>query len=228
MNRRCLKKQHVQLNFFISAVSCTIEAMNTRDAAPPSDQKLIERILGRDASAFETLFERYGDMIRRHLARTVRDDVAAQDLLQEVFLRVWTRAEQWSGRGSFKAWLYRIATNLALNHLRSVRRKREQPLDVFNEWSDDEDESPAPAWMIDTLSLGPDAALEQSERRERARQLVEKLPREKREVFRLVHEMEMSMQDAADELGIPEGTVKSRLYYAKRRLAHQWQDLDTE
>lgn len=203
--------------------------MNENGAPLLSDQDLIERIRERDPRAFEMLFERYGEMIHRHLARTVRQDVAAQDLLQEVFLRVWTRAEQWSGRGSFKAWLYRIATNLALNHLRSVRRKRERPLDVFDEWSDDEDEAnPAPAWMIDTSALGPDTALEQAERREQFRRLVDKLPREKREVFRLVHEMEMSMQDAADELGIPEGTVKSRLYYAKRRLARQWQDLEID
>ena len=201
--------------------------MNKNGEPLMSDQDLVERIRERDAQAFEMLFERYGDMIRRHLARTVRDDAAAQDLVQEVFMRVWTRAEQWSGRGSFKAWLYRIATNLALNHLRSVRRKRERPLDVFDEWSDDEDGlNPAPAWLIDTSALGPDAALEQAERRARFRQLVEKLPHEKREAFRLVHEMEMSMRDAADELGVPEGTVKSRLYYAKRRLAHQWQDME--
>ena len=201
--------------------------MNENGEPLMSDQDLVERIRERDAQAFEMLFERYGDMIRRHLARTVRDDAAAQDLVQEVFMRVWTRAEQWSGRGSFKAWLYRIATNLALNHLRSVRRKRERPLDVFDEWSDDEGGlNPAPAWLIDTSALGPDAALEQAERRARFRQLVEKLPHEKREAFRLVHEMEMSMRDAADELGVPEGTVKSRLYYAKRRLAHQWQDME--
>jgi len=201
--------------------------MNKNGEPLMSDQDLVERIRERDAQAFEMLFERYGEMIRRHLARTVRDDAAAQDLVQEVFMRVWTRAEQWSGRGSFKAWLYRIATNLALNHLRSVRRKRERPLDVFDEWSDDEDGlNPAPAWLIDTSALGPDAALEQAERRARFRQLVEKLPHEKREAFRLVHEMEMSMRDAADELGVPEGTVKSRLYYAKRRLAHQWQDME--
>ena len=203
--------------------------MNENGEPLMSDQDLVERIRERDAQAFEMLFERYGEMIRRHLARTVRDDVAAQDLVQEVFMRVWTRAEQWSGRGSFKAWLYRIATNLALNHLRSVRRKRERPLDVFDEWSDDEGGlNPAPAWLIDTSALGPDAALEQAERRARFQQIVEKLPHEKREAFRLVHEMEMSMRDAADELGVPEGTVKSRLYYAKRRLAHQWQDMEQD
>lgn len=176
--------------------------------------------------AFETLFDRYEEMLRRHLARIVRDDAATQDLLQETFLRVWTRAEQWDGRGTFKAWLYRIATNLAFNHLRSVRRRREQPLSVPNEW-DDEEEYAIPAWLIDALAPDPDAALESGEQRERLRRLVERLPEEKREVFHLVHEMEMSMRDAADELGIPEGTVKSRLYYAKRRLAREWQDLET-
>ncbi|MFN2230413.1 MAG: RNA polymerase sigma factor, partial [Anaerolineae bacterium] len=64
------------------------------------------------------------------------------------------------------------------------------------------------------------------ERHERYRRLVDRLPEEKREVLHLVHEVEMSLQDAADELGIPEGTVKSRLYYAKQRLAQEWRDLD--
>jgi RNA polymerase sigma-70 factor (ECF subfamily) len=192
------------------------------------DQTLVERVRERDARAFETLFDRYGEMIRRHLARITRDDAATQDLVQEVFFRVWTRAEQWDGRGSFKAWLYRIATNLALNHLRSVKRRREHPLDVQTAASDDEDEeNSVPSWMIDASALGPDVALELAERRERLDRLIGRLPDEKRKVFRLVHEMELSMRDAADELGIPEGTVKSRLYYAKKRLAREWRDQES-
>jgi RNA polymerase sigma-70 factor (ECF subfamily) len=198
----------------------------------PSDQDLIERILERDAQtrarALETLFERYGDMIRRHATRIVQDSAAAQDVTQEAFLRVWTRAEQWDGSGSFKAWLYRIATNLALNHLRSVRRKREQPLVIADEWDDDEEESPVPAWMVDDAALDPQAAIELVEQHQRCQRLIDRLPEEKREVFHLVHEMEMSLRDAADELDIPEGTVKSRLYYAKKRLAHEWQAPDNK
>jgi RNA polymerase sigma-70 factor (ECF subfamily) len=91
-----------------------------------SDRDLIKRIGQRDTSAFETLFDRYEEMMHRHLVRFVRHDAPAQDLVQEVFLRVWTRGEQWDGRGTFKAWLYRVATNLALNHLRTVRRRRER------------------------------------------------------------------------------------------------------
>jgi RNA polymerase sigma-70 factor (ECF subfamily) len=191
-----------------------------------SDQDLIEQIREQDARAFDALFERYEEMIRRHLLRMLRDDATVQDLLQEVFLRVWTRAEQWNGSGSFKAWLYRVATNLALNHLRSVRRQRQQPLDIPDEWADEEDESSFPAWMVDASALGPETVLELAERRELLRQLVEGLPEGKREVFRLVHEMELSIRDVADELGIPEGTVKSRLYYAKKHLAREWQDLE--
>ena len=117
-----------------------------------SDRDLVEQVLERDAHALETLFDRYGEMVHRHLVRLVRDSAAAQDLVQEVFLRVWTRAEQWNGRGAFKAWLYRIATNLALNHLRSIRRRREQPLEMADTWSEGEEEASVPAWMIEGKS----------------------------------------------------------------------------
>jgi RNA polymerase sigma-70 factor (ECF subfamily) len=202
--------------------------MDNRAKLTLSDQDLVHRVLERDGRAFEALFGRYGEMIRRHLARIVRDDAAAQDLVQEVFLRVWTRAEQWDARGSFKAWLYRIATNLALNHLRTVRRRREQPLETPADWDEEGEESTIQAWMIDASALGPDAIVALAERRESLRRLIGQLPDDKRQVIRLVHEMEVSLRDAADELGIPEGTVKSRLYYAKRRLAREWTGLDTE
>jgi RNA polymerase sigma-70 factor (ECF subfamily) len=191
-----------------------------------SDQDLVQRILERDAHAFEAIFERYAETIRRHLARLVENDVAAQDLVQETFLRVWTRAEQWDGRGSFAGWLYRIATNLAFNHLRSMRRRREQPLEALAA-EDEAEQDYLPAWMMDP-SPGPDAAFESIEQHEQFRHLVRGLPEDKRDVLYLVHEMEMSIQAAAEELGIPEGTAKSRLHYAKKHLARKWQDLETK
>jgi RNA polymerase sigma-70 factor, ECF subfamily len=190
-----------------------------------SDRELIERALAGDVSAFETLLERYRAPIRRHLLRYTHDDTAAQDLLQETFLRVWTRGEQWDGRGTFRAWLYRVATNLALNHLRAVRRRHETSLEVEGE-AEMEDADLVPAWMIDDTTLGPQAALEQAEERQQIRRLVAALPDEKRAVFRLVHEMEMTIHDAAAQLEIPEGTVKSRLHYARKQLADDWQALD--
>ena len=196
----------------------------------PSDGDLLERVRARDANAFDTLFERYRDAIRRHVARAVRDGSAANDVVQEVFLRVWTCAEQWNDRGEFKAWLYRIATNLSLNHLRTVRRRRQQPLEIPPDETDEEDEnfSPSPGWMIDTSSLGPDEVLEQAEQRDLVQRLVDGLPEEKREVVRLVYEMEMDIREVAGLLSIPEGTVKSRLHYTMKRLAREWKELAIE
>jgi RNA polymerase sigma-70 factor (ECF subfamily) len=198
----------------------------------PSDHDLMGRIQQRDEGAFEVLFARYGERTRRHLVRTVRDPSAAEDLVQEVFLRVWTRAERWDACAdapkAFRAWLLRIATNLALNHLRSVRRRREQPLEVAPDPWAEEDDSSVPGWMIDASALGPQALLELAERRALLGKLIDDLPEDKREVFRLVHDQEMEIRDVAHTLAIPEGTVKSRLHYARKRLAHEWEGLQTD
>src|SRR5687767_6259630 len=112
--------------------------MNEPSAAA-GDDELMRRLRGcgeqqggsgRDESAFETLAGRYREPLRRHIASIVRaDPLAADDLLQEVLLRVWTRADTWDGRGAVKAWLFRIATNLALNPLRTLRRRHERSLE---------------------------------------------------------------------------------------------------
>src|SRR2546423_825157 len=111
-----------------------------------SDEELLWAVGRGDAGAFECLFERHREAITRHLARLVRDDHAGSDLAQEVFLRVWTRAGQWDGRGGGKGWIFRIATNLGLNHLRTVRRRRERPLEPEAGASADSEES-LPAWL---------------------------------------------------------------------------------
>ncbi|MDQ3815287.1 MAG: RNA polymerase sigma factor, partial [Armatimonadota bacterium] len=148
------------------------------------------------------------------------------DLTQEVFLRVWTRAEQWDQRGAFKSWLLTIATNLALNHLRSLRRRREQPLELPGDTA--EDAQATPAWMIDAGMAGPAESLESAEQQVLLRRLINTLPADKREVFSLSHEADMDTRAISQALGIPEGTVKSRLHYAKKRLTHQWQDIQRE
>lgn len=208
----------------------------------PSDQDLLRQIIQRDKScaqdklcaqearareAFQMLYARYAEAIRLHVVRAVRDADGADDLVQETFLRVWTHAEQWNGTGSVKAWLYRIATNLALNHLRDSNRHRHQPLEPQPEVNaEGEEENQAPGWLIDAVSLGPDEVAEQIERHAIFRQLVDMLSEEKREVLRLVHQEDMELREVADHLGIPEGTVKSRLHYATRQLAQKWKEIE--
>jgi RNA polymerase sigma-70 factor (ECF subfamily) len=189
----------------------------------PGDLDLMRRLQDGDPEAFETLYERYQAPIARHLANIVHDEAAAQDLLQEVFLRVWTRAGQFAGRGSFKTWLYRIATNLAFNHLRHRRRRRELPLEIPSATTEADESESVPAWLVDASALGPDRLMEIAEQQVLFQRLVAGLSAEKQAVFRLVHTYEMTAADAAEELGLPEGTVKSRLHYAKKQIAAEWQ-----
>jgi RNA polymerase sigma-70 factor, ECF subfamily len=192
------------------------------------DSELMARVREYDVNAFETLSARYRESIYRHVLVMTHDSNASEDVVQEVFLRIWTRAEQWHGRGSFKAWLFRIATNLALNHLRTLRRRRQQPLEMPPDPLDEDDESSVPSWIVDHSLPGLDVLLEENERRQLLQQMIEELPEEKRAVFRLVHDAEMETRQVAQTLGIPEGTVKSRLYYATKRLAQKWRDLQQE
>ena len=194
-----------------------------------SDQTLIRKIVKRDAVAFETLFARHSASVRQHILSIVWIESAAEDLVQEVFLRVWTRAEQWNGQGEFTGWLFRIATNLSLNHLRTVRRRRQEPLETPPDEFDDEDERPSdPDWLVDTSSRGPEVMVEQAERSELLWQLVDGLPQEKREVLHLIYQKEMALREAAIELGIPEGTVKSRLHHSVRHLAREWKEIASD
>ncbi len=194
-----------------------------------SDQTLIRKIVKHDAAAFETLFARHSASVRQHVLSIVRIESVAEDLVQEVFLRVWTRAEQWNDQGEFKGWLFRIATNIALNHLRTVRRRRQEPLDTPPDEFDDEDERPPdPDWMVDTSSHGPEVMVERAEQSRLLWQLVDGLSQEKREVLHLIYQKEMALREAAMELGIPEGTVKSRLHYSIRHLAREWKEIASD
>ena len=194
-----------------------------------SDQTLIHKIVKRDAAAFETLFARHSASVRQHILSIVRAESAAEDLVQEVFLRVWTRAEQWNGQGKFTGWLFRIATNLALNHLRTVRRQRQEPLETPPDEFDDEDERPSdPDWMVDISSRSPEVMVEQAERSQLLWQLIDGLPQEKREVLHLIYQKEMALREAAIELGIPEGTVKSRLHHSIRHITREWKEIASD
>lgn len=193
-----------------------------------SDSELVARVCEHDAGAFEALLTRYRESIYRHVFAMLHDGSAAEDVVQEAFLRIWMRAEQWNGRGTFKAWLFRIATNLALNYSRTLRRRGQQPLEMPPDPLDEDDESSVPQWMIDHSLPGPDVIVEQGEQNRLLQQLIDGLPDDKRAVFRLVHEAEMQARQVAETLGIPEGTVKSRLHYATRRLAQEWRDLQQE
>ncbi len=191
-----------------------------------TDNLLMDLIRTRDVDGFDTLRLRYMSSLHHHLNSVVHNSETAEDLLQETFLRVWTRSEQWDGRGSVKAWLFRIGTNLALNSLRSPKNRKETPLDIDRVEEDYNGRYEA-SLMADPAQ-DPERVFERSQTRSDIRRLVNELPEEKRELIRLVYESEMEIKEAAEIMGIPEGTAKSRLFYSTRYLSREWRNQEDE
>jgi RNA polymerase sigma factor (sigma-70 family) len=190
-----------------------------------SDQELVGRIEQRDGQALELLMQRHGPAVRGNLVRMLKDDSAAEDIFQEVCLRLWEKADQWRGEGPLRAWLTRTATNLALNHIRGVRRRRQRPLEMPPRDPQRDDEALVPSWMIDESALEPGEIVSGDEQRAILRELLRELPDGKREVLQMIHEQDMPPAEVARVLGIPLGTVKSRLHYACRMLGKRWLDI---
>jgi RNA polymerase sigma-70 factor (ECF subfamily) len=181
--------------------------------------ELIRRIRSGDEAALEDLIAENSPVLRAHLARYVAP-ADADDLLQELWLRVWERARKWDGRGRPLAWLLAIATNLALNHLRS--RRNVAPLEAFQE-----EEIPDVAMLgCDAIVPGPEEQALWRERLGRVREAMAQLPLEKQEALRLVRIQGYRLEEAARILEIPLGTLKSRLHHAHRLLMEQLEEKD--
>ena len=192
----------------------------------PGDEELIRQVAAGGADAFDTLHARHRDAVRARVGRIVRDDACAEDVTQDVFLRVWTRAGQWNGQGTVIAWLSRIAQNAALNHPRSARaRSRNMPRRVCGP-ADGEPLADGDRFI--DAGLSPAELAARAEQREELARTVDGLPPAKREVWRLVYEDELDLATAAETLGIPTGTVKSRLYHARRLVAEAMQAMEEE
>jgi len=179
--------------------------------------ELMRRLQEGEAGALGELMALHGAALRLHLERYV-SSTDAEDLLQELWLRVWQRAEQWEGRGRPLAWLLAIATNLALNHLRA----RREAVTLAAVSGDDPSETLAS--NADALLPGPEEQALWRDQLNRVRAAMAALPAEKQAALRLVRLEGRSLQEAARELGVPLGTLKSRLHHAHRMLMEQMEE----
>jgi RNA polymerase sigma-70 factor (ECF subfamily) len=169
-----------------------------------SDEVLIGRIANSDRLAMQVLFARHHVRVFRFVLRLVRDEAAAEDLVSEVFLDVWRQAGKFEGRAAVSTWLLAIARFKALSML---RRRPEQELD--------EEKAEAIEDGADT----PDVTLEKKEKSEVLRKCLTSLTAEHREIIDLVYYHEKSVEEVAEIVGIPEATVKTRMFYARKKLA---------
>jgi RNA polymerase sigma-70 factor, ECF subfamily len=169
-----------------------------------SDDVLIGRIANGDRLAMQVLFARHHVRVFRFVLRMVRDEAAAEDLISKVFLDVWRQAGKFEGRAAVSTWLLAIARFKALS---ALRRKPEQELDEET------------AAAIEDTADTPDVTLEKKQKGEIIRQCMTSLSTEHREIIDLVYYHEKSVEEVAEIVGIPEATVKTRMFYARKKLA---------
>jgi len=172
----------------------------------PSDLDLIRRVQNGDNGAFDELMTRYVRSIYRVAYSFTRSHADADDLSQEAFIRAYRAIRRYDERYQFYTWVRKIAVNLCLNHLKRQKRFRFQPLPL----ADGEDES---ADIVD-----PKADAETSSLRHDLDRALLKLPADQRAVFMLRVDQDMSYDEISEALGIPIGTVMSRLSRARDKL----------
>ena len=169
-----------------------------------SDEVLIERIAGNDRLATQVLYARHHVRVYRFVLRLVRNPAVAEDLISEVFLDVWRQADRFEGRSAVTTWLLAIARFKALTVL---RRRPEEELD--------QDMTAA----IEDQADNPELVVQKKDKSEILRQCLSALSPEHREIIDLVYYHEKSVEEAAEIVGIPQSTVKTRMFYARKKLA---------
>ena len=182
-----------------------------------SDEELLRRFNEGDAEAFAQLVGRYQRPLFNFILRSVRRRERADELLQDVFMKVVQRSQDFKGNSKFSTWLYTIARNLCIDHSRKMVFRRHVSLDAPGRSAGSEE---GPTLLERTAAEGPepDRAMLQSDLRIRIAEAVEELPEEQRDVFLMRQVQGMPFKDIADIVGVPENTVKSRMRYALERL----------
>jgi len=169
-----------------------------------SDEALIGRIATGDKVAMQVLFARHHVRVYRFVLRLVRDQTQAEDLISEVFLDVWRQAGKFEARSAVSNWLLAIARYKALS---ALRRRPDEELDEET------------AAAIEDPGDNPETALEKKDKGEILRKCLTALSPEHREIIDLVYYHEKSVEEVAEIVGIPENTVKTRMFYARKRLS---------
>jgi RNA polymerase sigma-70 factor (ECF subfamily) len=191
--------------------------------APPDpraeDREVVEAVLGGDAAAYRFLVERYQSRVYAMVCGMVRDREEARDLTQEAFVKAFNNLDRFRLESSFYTWMYRIAMNVAIDHLRKHNKRRTSE---FNEDVAARDND----GVLDPghTSMDPRKILERKRLHKKIHDALETLSPDHRQII-LLREVEgMAYKEIADTLEIAEGTVMSRLFYARRKLQQALKD----
>jgi len=180
-------------------------------ASAEAIEALIQRCLTGDQAAWELIVRQYWRKVFNVAYKFVGKHDQAEDLTQEIFLKIFRSLDTFDRRANFQTWLISISRNLCIDHYRSVRKERE----TIDRDVDANELAPA------SHDPGPVAALEQRDRVALLRRALAELPETLRTAVLMRDIQELSYQEIADRLGLPEGTVKSRINRGRTELARQ-------
>ena len=186
------------------------------------DAALVRAAQKGDTSAFEELVARHRDKIYARAFSMMRNEEEAIDLSQEAWVKGWQRLAQFHGESSFATWMTRIVINLCLDALRKQSRRRTESIEEMDE------ESGGVERQLPVITVNPTERLERGELRQRIDKALGQLSAEHRTVLVLHEFEEMEYKEIAKTVGISIGTVMSRLFYARRKMAAFLADLKNE
>jgi len=196
--------------------------MTEKDHSSTEDPALVKAAQRGDMTAFEELVARHRDKVFARAFSMVRNEEEAVDLSQEAWVKGWQRLPQFLGESSFGTWITRIIINLCLDHLRKQKRQRVESIEAMDE------ESGGVERQMPVVTPNPTANLERQELRKRIDQALGQLSYEHRTVLVLHEFEEMEYKEIAKTMGCSIGTVMSRLFYARRKMAALLADLRKE
>jgi RNA polymerase sigma-70 factor, ECF subfamily len=197
--------------------------MTLEKAHSSADDKALVRAAQKgDMGAFEELVARHRDKIFARAYSMMRNEEEAIDLSQEAWVKGWQRLVQFQGEASFGTWMTRIVINLCLDQLRKHKRHRTESIEMMNE------ESGGVERQMPTVTVNPTERLERGELRQRINRALDQLSYEHRTVLVLHEFEEMEYKEIAKAMGCSIGTIMSRLFYARRKLAALLADLKKE
>ncbi|MBD0326112.1 MAG: sigma-70 family RNA polymerase sigma factor [Pyrinomonadaceae bacterium] len=189
-------------------------AIPLKNVSAVADCDLVTRAIAGREDGFEELVRRYQRPIAAYVYRMVGDYDAALDLTQEVFIKVYGSLARYRSEYKFSTWIYKIAHNAAVDHLRR-NSTREQSL--IKQTDGEQYDLP-----IESGRLSPEQESEKAERRAEIEAVVRQLPSAYRELILLRHSHDLSYDEIADVTGLPLGTVKNRLFRAREVMRQQF------
>jgi len=187
-----------------------------------TDEELLAAYRDGDRASFASLVERYQRELFHFLVRFLGDRAAAEDIFQETFLQVHQSADQFDLQRRFRPWLFTISANKARDLMRSQARRPTNPLQASINSGDDD--SGQFIDLMESADAMPGEAMEREELQKLVQTTVEGMPEHLREILLLSYFHQFPYKEISDILGIPLGTVKSRLHAAVAYFADRWKN----